>query len=49
MALKNLCDLSIVDSYPPLCDIKRSCTAQFEHTMLLRPPHKEVVSRGDNY
>nr|XP_057931466.1 methionine aminopeptidase 2-like isoform X2 [Doryrhamphus excisus] len=49
MALKNLCDLGIVDPYPPLCDIKGSYTAQYEHTILLRPTCKEVVSRGDDY
>ncbi|KAM7104922.1 LOW QUALITY PROTEIN: methionine aminopeptidase 2-like [Molossus nigricans] len=49
MALKNLCDLGIVDPYPPLCDIKGSYTAQFEQTILLRPTCKEVVSRGDDY
>ncbi|XP_041113620.1 methionine aminopeptidase 2-like isoform X2 [Polyodon spathula] len=49
MALKNLCDLGIVDPYPPLCDTKGSYTAQFEHTILLRPTCKEVVSRGDDY
>ncbi|XP_016342646.1 methionine aminopeptidase 2 [Sinocyclocheilus anshuiensis] len=49
MALKNLCDLGIIDPYPPLCDAKGSYTAQFEHTILLRPTCKEVVSRGDDY
>uniref|UniRef100_W5NFH9 Methionine aminopeptidase 2 n=1 Tax=Lepisosteus oculatus TaxID=7918 RepID=W5NFH9_LEPOC len=49
MALKNLCDLGIVDPYPPLCDMKGCYTAQFEHTILLRPTCKEVVSRGDDY
>lgn len=49
MALKNLCDVGIVDSYPPLCDIKGCYTAQFEHTILLRPTCKEVLSRGDDY
>ncbi|XP_035498542.1 methionine aminopeptidase 2 isoform X4 [Scophthalmus maximus] len=49
MALKNLCDLGIIDPYPPLCDIKGSYTAQYEHTILLRPTYKEVVSRGDDY
>uniref|UniRef100_T1IT38 Methionine aminopeptidase 2 n=1 Tax=Strigamia maritima TaxID=126957 RepID=T1IT38_STRMM len=48
-ALKDLCDKSIVDQYPPLCDIKGSYTAQFEHTIILRPTCKEVVSRGDDY
>ncbi|KAH8339666.1 hypothetical protein KR074_002415 [Drosophila pseudoananassae] len=49
MALKELCDKSVVKAYPPLCDIKGSYTAQFEHTILLRPTCKEVVSRGDDY
>uniref|UniRef100_A0A4W5JUN2 Methionyl aminopeptidase 2a n=1 Tax=Hucho hucho TaxID=62062 RepID=A0A4W5JUN2_9TELE len=49
MALKNLCDLGIIDPYPPLCDTKGSYTAQYEHTILLRPTCKEVVSRGDDY
>ncbi|KZV39814.1 methionine aminopeptidase 2B [Dorcoceras hygrometricum] len=49
MALKNLCDAGIVQPYPPLCDNKGSYVAQFEHTILLRPTCKEVVSRGDDY
>lgn len=49
LALKNLCDAGVVDSYPPLCDIKGCYTAQFEHTILLRPTVKEVISRGDDY
>ncbi|RZC71581.1 hypothetical protein C5167_034752 [Papaver somniferum] len=34
---------------PPLCDIKGSYISQFEHTILLRPTCKEVISRGDDY
>lgn len=49
IALKNLCDLGIVDPYPPLCDIKGCYTAQYEHTILLRPTCKEVLTRGDDY
>lgn len=49
MGLKNLCDMGIVDPYPPLCDIKGCYTAQYEHTILLRPTCKEVLSRGDDY
>lgn len=49
MALKDLCDKSIVDPYPPLCDTKGCYTAQFEHTIILRPTCKEVVSRGEDY
>ncbi|KAI3888531.1 hypothetical protein MKW92_035060 [Papaver armeniacum] len=49
MALKNLCDNGIVQPCPPLCDIKGSYISQFEHTILLRPTCKEVISRGDDY
>ncbi|GBB88426.1 hypothetical protein RclHR1_00150022 [Rhizophagus clarus] len=49
LALKNLVDSGIVESYPPLVDIKGSYTAQFEHTIILRPTCKEVVSRGEDY
>ncbi|POO02004.1 Peptidase M24A, methionine aminopeptidase, subfamily [Trema orientale] len=49
MALKNLCDAGIVQPYPPLCDVRGSYVSQFEHTILLRPTCKEVISRGDDY
>jgi methionyl aminopeptidase len=49
MGLKNLCDVGILDPYPPLCDIKGCYTAQFEHTLLLRPTCKEIISRGDDF
>lgn len=49
MALKSLIDAGVVNDYPPLCDIKGSQTAQYEHTILLRPTCKEVVSRGEDY
>lgn len=49
MALKDLCDKGVVEAYPPLCDIKGCYTAQYEHTIILRPTCKEVVSRGDDY
>ncbi|KAJ3636386.1 hypothetical protein Zmor_004326 [Zophobas morio] len=48
-ALKSLCDSGIIDAYPPLVDVKGSYTAQFEHTILLRPTCKEVLTRGDDY
>jgi len=48
-ALKNLCDVGIIQPYPPLCDVKGSYTAQYEHTIMLRPTCKEIVSRGDDY
>eukprot|EP00629_Pelagomonadales_sp_RCC1024_P003122 CAMPEP_0119266570 /NCGR_PEP_ID=MMETSP1329-20130426/5016_1 /TAXON_ID=114041 /ORGANISM="Genus nov. species nov., Strain RCC1024" /LENGTH=495 /DNA_ID=CAMNT_0007266459 /DNA_START=172 /DNA_END=1656 /DNA_ORIENTATION=- len=47
-ALKNLCDVGIIQPYPPLCDVKGSYVAQYEHTVILRPTCKEVVSRGDD-
>lgn len=49
MALKSLVDSGIVNPYPPLCDQKGSYTAQFEHTLVLKPTCKEVLSRGDDY
>jgi methionyl aminopeptidase len=48
-ALKNLCDVGIVQPYPPLCDVKGSYTAQYEHTLILRPTCKEILSRGDDF
>merc|ERR1712238_293940 len=48
-ALKNLCDVGIVTAYPPLCDVKGSYTAQYEHTIMMRPTCKEVLSRGEDY
>jgi methionyl aminopeptidase len=49
MALKNLVESGLVNPYPPLVDIKGSYVAQFEHTLILRPTCKEVLSRGDDY
>jgi len=49
LQLKNLVDAGIVEAYPPLVDIKGCYTAQFEHTILVRPHCIEVVSRGDDY
>lgn len=49
LGLNNLVSSGIVEAYPPLLDKKGSYTAQFEHTILLRPNVKEVISRGDDY
>ena len=49
LGLNNLVSSGIVEAYPPLVDIKGSYTAQYEHTILLRPTVKEVISRGDDY
>ena len=48
-ALKNLCDVGIIKPYPPLVDKRGSYVAQYEHTILLRPTCKEVISRGDDF
>lgn len=48
-ALKNLCDVGLVTAYPPLCDVKGSYVAQYEHTFILRPTCKEILSRGDDF
>ncbi|CDR38471.1 RHTO0S03e09868g1_1 [Rhodotorula toruloides] len=51
VALNELVNKGIVQDYPPLVDMaKGGCqTAQFEHTIILRPTCKEVVTRGDDY
>lgn len=49
MGLRNLVDSGIIDAYPPLCDTKGCYTAQYEHTLVLRPTCKEVISRGPDY
>uniref|UniRef100_A0A0E0AYC9 Methionine aminopeptidase 2 n=1 Tax=Oryza glumipatula TaxID=40148 RepID=A0A0E0AYC9_9ORYZ len=46
MALKNLCDVGIVEPCPPMCDVRGSYVSQSEHTILLRPTCKEVISRA---
>ena len=49
LALRNLVELGIIDTYPPLCDVKGCHVAQYEHTIALRPSCKEVLSRGPDY
>jgi methionyl aminopeptidase len=49
MALKNLCEVGIVQAYPPLCDVRGSYVAQYEHTIFLRPTRKEVLSAGEDF
>ncbi|KAG0334018.1 Methionine aminopeptidase 2 [Podila humilis] len=49
LALRSLVDSGHVNAYPPLLDVKGSYTAQYEHTFVLRPTRKEVLSRGDDY
>lgn len=49
LSLNQLVRAGIVEDYPPLVDTSGSYTAQFEHTILLHPHRKEVVSKGDDY
>ncbi|RKU49407.1 Methionine aminopeptidase 2 [Coniochaeta pulveracea] len=49
LGLNSLVANGIVESYPPLVDKKGSYTAQYEHTILIRPTVKEVISRGEDY
>ncbi|PGH22982.1 methionine aminopeptidase, type II [Polytolypa hystricis UAMH7299] len=49
LGMKSLISNGIVESYEPLVDVPGSYVAQFEHTVLLRPNCKEVISRGDDY
>ncbi|KAK5696782.1 hypothetical protein LTR97_008086 [Elasticomyces elasticus] len=49
LAMKSLISNGIVECHGPLVDVPGSYVAQFEHTVLLRPNCKEVISRGDDY
>ncbi|KAF2825819.1 methionine aminopeptidase 2-like protein [Ophiobolus disseminans] len=49
LGMRSLVQAGIVEEYRPLVDVKGSYVAQFEHTVLLRPNCKEVISRGDDY
>lgn len=49
LPLHYLVKAGIINDYPPLVDIKGSYVAQFEHTLILKPTCKEVLSRGDDY
>ncbi|KKZ64754.1 methionyl aminopeptidase [[Emmonsia] crescens] len=49
LGMRSLVSNGIVESYAPLVDVPGSYIAQFEHTVLLRPHCKEVISRGDDY
>ncbi|KAF8821020.1 putative methionine aminopeptidase 2 [Cardiosporidium cionae] len=49
LALKNLTDKQIVRAFPPLSDIRSCWTSQMEHTIILHPTYKEVVSRGHDF
>ena len=47
--LKNLVKNKVIENYPPLGDIKKSYVSQFEHTLILKPSGKEILSFGEDY
>lgn len=49
LGMRSLVQHGVVDQYAPLVDVPGSYVAQFEHTVLLRPGCKEIISRGDDY
>ena len=49
LPMRQLMDADLVRPYPPLVEARGTYTAQFEHTILLRPTCKEVISRGFDY
>lgn len=49
ISLRQLVDCNAVHPYPALSDVKGCLVAQFEHSFILLPTHKEVLSRGDDY
>ena len=46
LPLKNLIDAGVVNPYPPLVDQAESFVSQHEHTILIKPTAKEIVSYG---
>lgn len=49
LSLKQLVQAGVITDYPPLVDVKGSFTSQSEHTLILRPTCKEILSRGPDY
>ena len=49
MQLNELVKSRWIRDYPGLSDTAGSFVAQFEHTVMMRPTCKEVVTRGDDY
>jgi methionyl aminopeptidase len=47
--LRQLCECHAVHEYPALSDCHGSYVSQFEHTFILLPTHKEILSRGPDY
>ena len=49
MILNKLSDLNIIKKYPPLYDVDNSYVSQYEHTIILKPNAKEVLSKSTDY
>lgn len=49
IGLEELCKQQIITKYPPLYDVRGSYVAQFEHTIVLKPSGKEILSKGGDY
>lgn len=47
--LDELCNIGVVNRYPPLADLPGCYSAQYEHTILLGSHSKEVLTRGTDY
>ena len=49
ICLNELFNNQIINSYPPLVDVKNSMTAQFEHTIYINNDRKIILSKDDDY
>lgn len=49
IGLRELVQTGIVKEYPPLCDVSGCFVAQYEHSLILKPTGKEVLSIGDDF
>eukprot|EP01080_Neovahlkampfia_damariscottae_P012434 gene12434-6186_t len=49
MSIRHLVDNNLIEDCPPLVDIKGCYTSQFEHTFVLKPTCKEILSKGIDY
>ncbi len=49
VGLSDLVKNKIVESFPPLVDIKNSYTSQLEHTLYIKENGSEVLSSGEDY
>lgn len=48
--LQNLVNYNLLKKYPPLYDPVPDCyTAHYEHTLVLKPTCKEILSKSDDY